>query len=167
MSLKLKSLEIVFEDCEFCEISAKYIGQILIGDTKNKFAFDSVGTSFYNECDKIVFEFMPEANKIENLVHSSDFHNTYDNVFKRLMKYKDITSFILHFENGGERSYLPVWKDEDHNGMENIYQHHYLSKNNCLYVVIGKDFGIEDIPMWNYLDDDYYLDSENDDEEGN
>lgn len=159
--MRLKEIELQFENCEYVTINGKYVGEFLVDGIKKSFA--RLGCNSINkidECTKFIVELSDDANKIANVVSSSDWYNHYDNVFGRIEQYADITGFrfVLVDYDGVEHeySYLPVWEDKDHNGMENLYQKSYISKNGFMYIVIGKDINIKDLPMYEHIDDTEY-----------
>lgn len=162
--MKLKEIEFQFENCEYVTINGKYVGDFLVDDIKKSFArLAANAINPLEECGTFVVELSDDANKIANIVNSSDWGSFRDDVFSRIEQYADITGlrFVLVDYDGIEHeySYMPVWEDKDHNGMENLYQKSYISKNGFMYIVIGKDIDIKDLPMYDYIDDAEYAKS--------
>ena len=159
--MRLKEIELQFENCEYVTINGKYVGEFLVDDIKKSFSrLGCNSIDEIDECAKFMIEFSDDANKIANAVGSSDWYSHYDNVFGRIEQYADITGFrcVLVDYDGVEHeySYIPIWEDADHNGEENLYQKSYISKNGFMYIVIGKDINIKDLPMYEYIDDTEY-----------
>lgn len=159
--MRLKEIELQFENCEYVTINGKYVGDFLVDDIKKSFA--RLGCNSINEideCEKFIVELSDDANKISNIVSSSDWSSFRDDVFGRIKEYADITGFrfVLVDYDGVEHeySYLTVWEDADRDGEENLYQKSYISKNGFMYIVIGKDINIKDLPMYEHIDDAEY-----------
>ena len=162
--MRLKEIELQFENCEYVTINGKYVGEFFVDGIKKSFSrLGCNSIDEIDECAKFMIEFSDDANKIANAVGSSDWYSHYDNVFGRIEQYADITGFrfVLVDYDGVEHeySYIPIWEDADHNGEENLYQKSYISKNGFMYIVIGKDINIKDLPMYEYIDDKEYAKS--------
>lgn len=155
--MKLKELELQFENCEYVTINGKYVGDFLVEDIKKSFARLAVNAiNPIEECGTFMIELSDDANNIANIVSSSDWGSFRDNVFDRIEQYADITGFRFVLIDGDgvehEYSYVPVWESKDHNDIENLYQKSYISKNGFMYIVIGKDINIKDFPMYECID---------------
>ena len=161
--MKLKSIEFQFENCEYVTINGAYVWNFVVDDINKSFERVAMNAVEPLEiCNKFLIEFSDDANKISNVVNSSDFENLYDTVFERITKYNDITGidFVLVDNEGKEQEYFYSlnWEDADHNGEENLYQKSYVSDNGFLYLVVGKDLKIEDFPDYDSINVKDYAD---------
>ena len=83
--MRLKEIELQFENCEYVTINGKYVGEFLVDDIKKSFSrLGCNSIDEIDECAKFMIEFSDDANKIANAVGSSDWSSHYDNAFGRI-----------------------------------------------------------------------------------
>ena len=59
-------------------------------------------------------------------------------LFKRIIRYPDITEIVIKYSDGTEEEIHPTWKDVNDDVEENALQEHYFDKEGNLVIKIGK-----------------------------
>lgn len=167
----IKSLDIVFENCECISIETKY----LYG-----FSLSGIDVSI----SRIALNCIHKMNSVKHteIVICRDADKEYKpfgvdeyktTVFDRISTDKDITSLYLRYQDGTEECYYPKWGgDSDY---INTYQHSCITPKGNLVLVIDEEYDSIDtyfnktetnfndldksISFYKYmeLDDDTYL----------
>ena len=141
----IKEIEFVFENCETCTVKENAIGDFEISgiETINRrVACNAIDK--YQVAKHVKMELFHEG---EFALHSFDEPECDSKkVIERIMKYNDITSVCVTFDNGSAEEYLVDYdtgEDEEELGAANLNQHTYLSRLGNLYLVIDKDTFVE------------------------
>ena len=125
----IKAIEFVFENCECVTIDSKHIGDFLIEGIETKIrrvALNSI--SEYTTCERFEISIYKDANiTVESY---GDKHK----VFNRIMRWDDITSIYLKYEDGTEQKIDMPWvgKSYDYNEAQSSFmcdEHLYLTIN--------------------------------------
>ena len=139
----LKSLEIIFENCEHVTIPANMIGDIHMGGTKyilNRVAANAIGG--YNLITEFYIELFKTADKI---YHPFGIESDENSILTRISEFNDITGIDIEYEDGTVEEYLVDYDEKDDSlGSPNKNQKTYVSHLGNVYVVIQKDKKIED-----------------------
>ena len=129
---KLKQVEIVLENTEKMSFLPNEIEVLLIDDIKRRIFINDICERDDRKCGKMLMKIKKDANT-EYCPHDIDSIKTTK--FDNLMKFRDITVVILHYESGKELFYMP-WKDADEYGFENEYQHTSIDSDGGLFIYI-------------------------------
>lgn len=125
----IKAIEFVFENCECITINSKHIGDFLIEGIETKIrrvALNSI--SEYTTCERFEISIYKDANiTVESY---GDKHK----VFNRIMRWDDITSIYLKYEDGTEQEIITPWvgESDDYNEAQSSFmcdEHLYLTIN--------------------------------------
>jgi len=150
--LRLKYVELTFENCDTIKIDGKYIGEFCVEDIRpsvRRIACNSIDK--INIAHTIIIEIHKDANK-ERYEFGNEVENFKQMTFDRIKEYNDITSIRLEFEKPYAKEeqmaciesydYLANWVGDDDNSNE--AQKTYLSKPGNLYLIIADGKKIED-----------------------
>jgi hypothetical protein len=108
--MNLKNIEFVLENCECISINKENIYQLYIGKITSSYHWqnhlDSISPNYHTDYCKIDFvKLKPECVTFINEAVKDE-----QEAFNRLFKHRDVTSIVLHFDDGTEQQiYLP-WK---------------------------------------------------------
>lgn len=148
--MRLKYITFVLENCDTVTVDGKYIGDFYVGKIESEIRRIACNSIIRMDTAKeIAIEIHKDANK-EHLEFGCESFKT--TVFEALTRYSDITSIQFELEEqyveDGEvpvkeyYDYLVNWCGES--DYENEAQKSYISKPGHLYLVIDKDYNIED-----------------------
>lgn len=148
----IKSIEFIFENCEHFQIDSQYFGTFSIDNIKtsiNRIACNMIAKTETACC--IAVEIFAEANQ-EYFPFDLDEPAMK---FDRILKYNDITSIVLHYENNNTDTYYVDYDDVEEGvlGTENKNQHSILSSLGNLYLVVANDKDIYDFFDKREMDD--------------
>lgn len=134
---EIKSIEIVLENCEAIRIDRENLGYFNIDNIKrsiSRMAMNSV--SDYLSAEKIFIQISSKANNHSSFIFTC--HEGEVTPFDRILKYSDITSVVVNYENEtSEEIYVDWGGDSDYT---NPYQSVAINeKTNDLYIVISKN----------------------------
>lgn len=124
----VKSIDLVFENCEVISFDLKVLGAFLIDDIHpniRNLGCNAIGKMLC--ADTVVLEIFKEGN--------AEYHPFQESThkFDRILNSKDITQITVKYQDG-EEDYWVQYKGV----YSNEYQKNYLSKQGNLYIVIGK-----------------------------
>lgn len=128
---QIKSIDIIFENCEYISVNEKDVIYIEMNDVKNhifRIARNYIADLFYS--DDIIIILNKEA-KTKGSIFTKDLTG-----IDRIKKYNDITSIEIKYENDSTKEIYIDWQESD--ALENKNQE-VLEKNDCIYIVINKD----------------------------
>jgi hypothetical protein len=154
----VRSIEFVFENCEYFEIESKYFGGVQFEDIRcsiARIACNSISKLY--TVYSVVLEIFASAN-----IDYSPFGSTSETQkkFDRIMNWNDITSFIIKYDDNSEEDYYVDYDDKnDSLGAENKNQKVYLSKQGNLYIVIEKNKDVLDFFDKEEIDDKEVVDA--------
>lgn len=112
----LKSIQIVFENCEYAEVHASAIEEFSfdVGKTWYRFGSDHVQQKLH---------FLKKARLILN----SEYKNIHTDIdgkgtpfVGRVVAWNDITQIVLKFDDGKSRTLLVKWKGVDQNKKQKV-----------------------------------------------
>lgn len=135
----IKKIGFVLENCDYIEIDSVNIGQFLITDIDESYGRMACNVISFDMCKtakKVCVEIFKDADCEYNELGIDEFKTTK---FNRL-SLCDITQIVLIGDKGTEKTFFVEWGENEYS---NEYQDVYLSKNNNLYIVIGKDICVE------------------------
>ena len=129
---KIKAIEFGFENCECLTVDSKYIGDFSMEGFETKIMGAGVCTiREYTTCEKINLVIYKDAN-----ITVESYGDKYK-VFDRILRWNDITSICLKYEDDIEREIYVPW-DEENNNYNNKAQSSFMSDEH-LYLTINKD----------------------------
>ena len=161
--MKVKYLDLVFENCEYIRIDGKYIGAFLVDDIHTYIARIAC-----NAIEKIetCHTFAVEIHKDADRKYNSFGRESKETAFKRIIDWDDIThvDFVLEetYVKDSETpetekySYEVCWTGES--DMENTSQTSYISEPGHMYIVISDKNKFEDIFDKEDINDVEYVD---------
>jgi len=120
--MKIKSIDIVLENCEVVTIESDYILAIDFGNCHTNYSADRWNKNILKEdiyCKELYLVIHNGGNKdyYEFGIEEDSYKTT---VFNRLMESNDITSIEMNFENGENKIIRISWAND--NEWENSYQ---------------------------------------------
>ena len=130
--MELISLEIGFENLESVKIPAEDVAGFYLGNITQTLSNDYYSEKLYEDekTDDVQVVLRPAADRqIKEPLNAKT-------VFERVLKYKDITDFVLKTAEG-KRKICVHWAEPDDEGCENIKQKSMVSENGHLIIVIG------------------------------
>ena len=112
---KLKSLNIIFENCDTCEVKVRDIAFMSIRKINKEVLLSGVNN---NICEYIT------AEKVKLIIKNTEEYDTgyHGSLKDRLFKFRDITGVELNYENCESNFYYVKWKDADNSCDENKLQ---------------------------------------------
>lgn len=139
----VKSIDIVFENCEVYTFPKEDIGYFEISDIREKIsrcacnAIDKYKTTY---CVNIeIFD----TNRLQEDCIDS---NVVADVFARIVNHNDITQIHIHYEDDTEEQYLVDYNElNEALGAPNKNQKSYISDLGNLYIVISEKEKLEDV----------------------
>lgn len=146
--MRLESITLVLENCDWITIDGKYIKRFFVEDVKM-----SIRRTAINSIDKIekVHHFAMEIDKnanIDRYAFEQEHDDFKEKLFDRLLEYDDITQIEFNLvgnldENYREHHhYYLAWESDDENN--NAAQKSRLDEHGNLYILVDKDMEIED-----------------------
>ena len=151
MEKRLRSIELVFENCEVISIPAEHIKSLYIGKTHRQlfgaqmFGSENSPLPLYMRDGIIADDIRLILNPEGNVKYTTPWNET-SRVFDRLTKWNDITGIDLCFSDDTSESFTALWEDSNEQGEENVYQRSlidsgrkYPSDKGLLILVISKD----------------------------
>ncbi len=126
---EIRSIEIVFENCETAVLRPENFGFFHIGGIVRKF-------------ERIACNSIAEMATAEEVYLEIFKNSVKKEVFQRLHETEDITSMHFTYGDGSKEGFYVLWSDE--NEFANMYQKNYISGPGHLYIVIHKTDRPED-----------------------
>ena len=128
-------IKIVFENCMYGTVPAKYIKGFCLDGIKDSINF------FHNEDSELVFHKKKVVEKIFIKIDkfAAKLNLTFgvhdeDKLFDRILDCQDITIIELKFSDDTEEEFLPVWEGSQY---ENDLQTSHVDNNGNLVIKIG------------------------------
>lgn len=140
----IRSIEFVFENCEFIEFDEKYIGRFSLKNITRsirRFAINTIED--FMDVGDVTIEIFSEGNEKYSCYGSDPAMK-----FERILQYDDITSIIVHYSDGSEEEFFVNYDEGEHEGelgAPNIFQSTMLSSLGNLYIVISSDFSVTEL----------------------
>lgn len=153
----IKSIDIVFENCEYININKNDIIWIRLGDIEqeiHRIACNSISkVTFSNEIEIILKKDIKTKDYI--------FSNGYNGV-KRLFMCNDITSFDIHYDDDSNETIYVDWEDDIH--PECNKNQEIIDNNGYIFITIGnnksemmknllEEYNNEDLEIYNNIID--------------
>lgn len=141
--MRIKELELCYENCELVTIPGEYLIAVNFSDHKKTFArrasnsfsfsesYDSISIVIASEINskKYIGQYFGDKNIIEEYGNES----CTDYLHKRT----DITQITLHLEDGSKHHFFVPWSEEYE--YDNYYQKNYINSNNDVAITIFKN----------------------------
>lgn len=132
----VKEIELTLENCEHIKIPSGHLGNIVIEDIDI-----SIRRNAINSIDKLqtansIYLDIIKPETIKTLRLFDEYDEGSPNCSTRLIKYADITSVEVIYNNGSKETYFVDW-DWDNEYINN-YQDTQLAKNGNLHVLINR-----------------------------
>lgn len=134
--MKLKAIDIVFENCEVVHIPIEYLFFL---------SLNKITMSLRVDFGRVTGSINSESTKIVLKSSANDLHTDMEpnmKLFDRIMEHNDIAAVDLITDNDESTYYYVDWCWD--NDYRNSYQHNKIMENGDLVVYIGKDFEEED-----------------------
>lgn len=151
--MKLKSITLCFENCDWITIEGKYIGNMIVDDLH--VCFKKIACNYIEKVETaniFAIEIQKDANKERYEFEQMSIEEFKQMTFDRLKEHKDITSIKFEMEEQYVKEgqvpkvdaydYWVNWVGDSDNFNE--AQTNYISKEGNLYIVIAEGKGIED-----------------------
>ena len=136
----IKKIEIVFENCDYIEFEPKDFGTFTLDNITtciNRVACNSIAKT--NDATSVAIEIF--KRKIESTyLPFGMFGEEPAFVKDRLTEYKDITYFVITYDDGTTDKIYAPWSGE----YTNELQKYQIGENGNLYIVISVDENISD-----------------------
>lgn len=133
MDKQVKSIDIVFENCECYTVPKECIYHLGASIDRKSVTVDMGRYSEYPGASWLILE-LDDIDKISYSTNWPDGEPFKD----RVMKYSDITHIYIYYEDGTEYSFSVPWSDDEYS---NDYQH---TKTNGYSILIWIDDLTED-----------------------
>lgn len=138
--MRIKEIELIFENCEVITIPGKYIGRFYVGNIRKSLSRIAVNsTRMYETAKKIVIEIHKDA-ETQNRPFGTEGD---DSTFDRILKWNDITSIEITLEDAYNKEnkeehyvFYTDWIGDSE--YENEGQKSKRSELGHLYIVITK-----------------------------
>ena len=138
--MRIKEIELVFENCEVITIPGKYIGRFYVGNICKSLSRIAVNsTRMYETAKKIVIEIHKDAETQNRQFGTEGDDSTFD----RILKWNDITSIEITLEDAYNKEnkeehyvFCTDWIGDSE--YENKGQKSKRSELGHLYIVITK-----------------------------
>lgn len=128
MQKEIKSITLVFENCDEVTIPYKYIKQFYCEGIKGIIYKSKNRIVYGKECDYFILT-----------ISDTDIKTQYGYpLFDRIFEYKDISYVYIKYDDNNEESIRLPWLDDDNNEDENQYQALSSDKNGCIYISVIK-----------------------------
>lgn len=139
----VKSIDIVFENCEAYTFPKEDIGYFEISDIREAiFRCACNAISKYKTAYCVNIEIFDTNRLQEDCIDS----NVVADVFARIANHNDITQIHIHYEDGTEEQYLVDYNElNEALGAPNKNQKSYISDLGNLYIVISEKEKLEDV----------------------
>ena len=126
--MEVKSIELVFENCEGLEIPKNRLGTVLI---------DNIGTHI----KRVACNYISKSTSAD-LVFLEIFNcKSKDKALNRITQWNDITQIIMHYEDDSEETYFVDYVEPDGQentvGAPNINQTTIVSTLGNIYILIS------------------------------
>lgn len=112
--LKLKQVELVFENCEYCIIPAKFIRSLCINEFDNMINFNQInGLLEFSHCR---LDLLEVSNEFLNNAHSQfnkDNINDKETLLERFKGHDVVSIELVYYKNKRTKQYYLPWNDED------------------------------------------------------
>lgn len=138
---KIKTIDIVFENCEVYSLTPKMIDMCVVNDVKRNIGVNVFQYEDGEVYDSLTCEELLLSINQKGLIKTNDCEQEF---LEDRIKGNDITHIDIIYENG-ENDYIGVpWKDKDGNEYINSLQHNlyhssYSKSNDESLVVIIKE----------------------------
>ncbi len=140
----IRSIEFVFENCEFIEFDAKYIGRFSLENITRSIRRIAVNAiKDITEVGDVVIEIFSEGNE-----DYSCYGSIPAKKFNRILRHNDITRIVVHYNDGSDGEFFVNYDEgafEGKLGAPNIFQSTVLSSLGNLYIVISNDFSVTEM----------------------
>lgn len=137
---EVKSVEFILENCEALEFEARYIDSMVFEGFNRKIgrvAMNSIRSM--ESVDHVSIRVLAEADHSNQFIVCFDEEDT--SPFKRVMKYSDITSFVINYEDGSEEQLHVDWCESDE--YVNRFQSNEIASNGDLLVVVSRNKSVD------------------------
>lgn len=134
--VRLKEIEIGFENVEGVKVSAEYVSILCmdgIKDFRRSFQNDEEGLAMCRGtyAERIIL-------KIDKSAKGKCKSNEGNEIFQRLTRYHDIVDIKLKYSDGAEETICSDWEDATKGGEENLLQKNSFDDKGNLIIEIGK-----------------------------
>lgn len=137
---EVKSIGLIFENCEYVDFDRADIGQFWcdnVHESVSRFASNSI--SKYKCCDGVFME----IKNVANTTYSCYGHDMEEHKFERITNGCDVTQIVITYEDDTVETILVPWIAED-NEFINDAQTYYLSSYGNLYLMISEEDEVAD-----------------------
>lgn len=136
MFVRLKEIEIGFENVEGVKIPAQYVSVLCmdgIKDFRRSFQNDEEGLAMCRGtyAERIIL-------KINKSAKGKLTSNEGNEIFQRLTRYRDIVDIKLKYSDGVEETICSDWENATKGGEENLLQNNSCDDGGNLIIEIGK-----------------------------
>ena len=129
INARLKSVEIVFENCEMLEVDSSDIEDLHLmwdkGDLQKDRSSNKLNKAFY--LDSAIIKIKNSGNL------EYEWAGCLNTSFKRILAYNDITQIYLKYEDGSEDAFYVQWPETDEK--ENSKQQVILRSDGLLILI--------------------------------
>lgn len=129
------SIDIILENCEVIRVNREHIGYFCMSDVKKSIVRIGVNSiSDFLQCDELYIEICSKVNHPDSYVSTRQDNDILP--FDRILRYNDITSLDINYEDGSSECISVKW-DED-SFYSNSYQTSKMNEfTGDLYIVVS------------------------------
>jgi hypothetical protein len=131
--MNLKNIEFVLENCECVSINKENIYQLRIGKIYSSYHWqnhlNSISPDYSTNFCRINFINL----KPESVTFTNEFVKDEHKAYNRLFNYRDVTSIVLHFDDGTEQQIYVPWKGWDFTNKSQRFKKDYIEWENKNY----------------------------------
>ena len=135
INARLKSVEIVFENCEVITVNNSDVEDLHLiwdkGDLQKDVSSNKLNKVFY--LDSAIIKIKNSGNL------EYEWAGCLNTSFKRILAYNDITQMYLKYEDGSEDAFYVQWPETDEE--ENSKQQVILQEDGLLILISSVDRG--------------------------
>ena len=135
INARLKSVEIVFENCEVITVNSSDVEDLHLiwdkGDLQKDVSSNKLNKVFY--LDSAIIKIKNSGNL------ECEWAGCLNTSFKRILAYNDITQMYLKYEDGSEDAFYVQWPETDEE--ENSKQQVILQDDGLLILISPVDRG--------------------------
>lgn len=137
MEITVTEIRLGFENFEVADIPPKYVKDVrIIGITEYRVMSQN------GDGELCLFLRAKKAERIivviDKVANEQVLTGSGKKLFKRIIRYPDITEIVIKYSDGTEEEIHPTWKDVNDDVEENALQEHYFDKEGNLVIKIGK-----------------------------
>lgn len=141
---EVKSIELVFENCEMMRFDRSDIGEFCVHNIFTDVArIASNSIRKYQSCESLILELRKDANQPHDFWGIPDDEPT--NKFNRIMLCPDITQIDITYDDGSTENIILPWEDASENGCNSTLQTHCLTECGDLWIKIGNGETAQDM----------------------